>query len=733
MHCKKSSAKIHSRSVLNFVIILNLILTILLVGVTPIMNSSGESLARLRAPYDFTVEFAVHSNTIEPDQKELFDLKISNIGDNPDTYDLSTTGVPTNWGVKLWYNAAEVNKINIDEGKSATIQVIINVSASGEALITVTATSAIAGDKSDSITITAGYVIQIYCENPKQFLAAGESTTFDLDIKNHQTIEDEVTLDTDTLFQVGTEPDDIEWVIAFGETKTTVPANSSATNTLTVFAPYNAVPPQKTTFKIVGTSTATSETFYSNQIEAIIKNIYNITTTIKPKTPSADPGETVNYTITITNNGNSEDKVKLTTIDNLDNWGIALKKDDEPFDIHQDELILAKGASAILKAVVTVPAKAPTGIHRLDYDISGKGNDQGNISLVTNVNQIYALELNIYQEPNVVELSATNYLKIVAKNTGNGQDTLTLQFPESYLPDDWSDWEVFFHSVETSETSINQTKNVDFNNPFSIIDEERTKFMDEKGLKPTQISIIMGSGQSAYVTLVVITPQFGSWGNNSLTVFGETSNFINKVTIPLVFLVIYKTSELEVVGVPTLSAQNLTVGDTLEMKIDIRNNFHVSAKNFNARLYIGNLPGEEDKIIDSELVDDISSNSTKSVTLIWKIHENTAVGTYLLKVRLEGAIIAENNEPERNIAVSVSAKEDETEDDSLLYISLIIIIVVIIIVIIFLIMIKRGRAQRDEPEPEPEAEPERTPYDFQTSMAKPKQARPSKVRKKARK
>jgi uncharacterized membrane protein len=701
------------------------------VGVTPVMNASGESPARSRAPFDFTVEFTIDSNTIEPNQQELFDLKISNTGDNPDTYDLSTTGVPTNWTVKLMYNAAEVDKINIDEGKSATIQVIIIVNASGAATITVTATSANAGSKSDGIAITVGYIIQINCDNPKQYLAAGESTTFDLDIKNHQAIEDEVTLDTDTLFQVGSEPDDNEWVIAFGETIKTVPAESTETNTLTVFAPYNAVPPQKTTFKIIGTSTATSETFYSNQIEAIIKNIYNITTMIKPKTPSADPGETVNYTITITNNGNGEDRVKLTTIDNLDNWGIALTKDDEPFDIYQDELILAQGASAILKAIVTVPPKAPTGLHRLDYGISSKGNYQGNISLVTNVNQMYDLELKIYQEPNIVKLSATNYLKIVAKNIGNGQDTLTLQFPVSYLPDEWIDWNVFFHSVETSETNSDQTKTVDFGNPFSIIDEERTKFMDEKGSKPTQISITMSSGQSAYVTLGVITPQFGSWGNNSLTVFGETSNFINKITIPLEFLAIYQTSELEIVGVPTLSAQNLTVGDTLKIEVDIRNNFHVSAKNFNARLYLGGLPGEEDKIIDSEQVDDVSPNSTKSISLSWKIPENTAVGTYLLKVRLEGDIIAENNEPERNLAVSVGAKKDETEDDSLMFIIMIIIIVIIIIILLVLIMIKRGRAQPDEPESEPE--PADKPYDFQTSMARPKPARPPKGKKKVRK
>lgn len=698
----------------------------MLVGFTSAMNSTGEPPSRSRAPYDFKVEFAVHSNTIEPSQQELFDLKVTNLGDNPDSYDLSVTGIPSNWTVKLMHNAVEVTKLNVDEGKSATLQVIISVNASGEAAITVTATSAIAGDKSDSIAITVGYVIQIHCENPKQYSAAGEATTFNLNIKNYQAIEDEVTLDTDTVFQIGTEPDDIEWVISFGETKSTVAADSTVSNTLKIFAPNNAVPPQKTTFKIVGTSATTSETFYSNQIEVIIKNIYNITTTIKPRAPSADPGEIVNYTITITNNGNSEDKIKLITIDNLDNWAITLKIDDVTFDINQDELVLAQGASETLKAEVTIPSHASTGLHHLNFGISSKGGDQGNLSIVTDVNQIYYLELKRYQEQNIVEVAATSYVKMIAKNTGNGQDTLTLQIPKSYLPDD--NWNAFFYSIETSDTNINATKEVDFDK-FSIINAEKTKFRPQGSKKNNMINITMGSGQSAYVNIGIITPQSGSWGNHSFTVFGETSNLIKKDFQQLDISVILKTSELEFVTIPTLSAQNLTIGDTLQVEIDVRNNFHVSAKNFDARLYLGNLPGEADKLIDSMPISELASNTTQTVTLKWKIPENTAVGTYLLKVRLEGDIISENNEPERIIAVAVSEKKDEAEDDSI-YMMLIIVIVVVIIVIIILVAVIRGRAKAQKPEEEePAKKPEPKPS-WERHPQKP--SRPTQRRKKAR-
>ena len=727
MRLQKLRGKRSSKSILNLVIIFNLIVTILFVGFASAMNSTGEPPARSRTPYDFKVEFAVDSNTIEPSQQELFDLKVTNQGDNPDTYDLSVTGIPANWSVKLMHNAVEVTKINVDEGKSETMQVIISVNASGEATITVTATSAIAGDKSDSIAITVGYVIQIHCENPNQYLAAGEARTFNLNIKNHQSAVDEVNLDTDTVFQIGNEPDDVEWVIAF-ET-TTLPVNASSYNTteFQIFAPYNAVPPQKTTFKIVGTSTATSETFYSNQIEAIITNIYNITTSIKPKTPSADPGETVNYTVTITNNGNSEDKIKLTTLDNLDNWAITLKIDDVPFDIHQDELVLAQGTSETLKAEVTVPANAPTGLHHLNFGVSSKGGDQGNLSIVTDVNQFYTLELKIYKEPNIVELAATSYVKMIAKNTGNGQDTLTFQISTSSLQDDG--WNAFFHSVETSDSNINSTKKVDFDK-FSIIDAEKTKFRPQGDSKYTTMSITMSSGQSTYITIGVITPQVGSWDDDkTFTVYGETSNLINKDTKPLEISVILKTSELEFVTIPTLSAQNLTIGDTLQVEIDVKNNFHVSAKNFNAILYLGNLPGEADKSIDSELISELGPNSTQTVTLKWKIPENTAVGTYLLKVRLEGDIISENNEPERIIAVAVSEKEEEAEDDSI-YILLIIVIVAIIVVSIILVAVIRRRAKAQEPEEEASAKKAEPKPSWERQKQKP--SRPLKGRRKAR-
>jgi len=684
------------------IISLILIIAILLSFSITIIAEETKPSTQPRAAYDFSIEFEFDSNSIEPNQQELFNLKITNLGDNPDNYDLVTTGVPAGWSVKLMHNGKEITQLNLDQGKSATLQVIIKVTASGNSTITVTADSDFAGSKSANIAITVGYVIKIDCLNPSQYLGAGDTVTFEMDITNYQDISDTVMLDTDTVFQPGTQPDEDNWVISFSQSTPTIPANDSKKIELKIYAPLNSVPPQKVTFKVVGTSGNTAEDFYSNQIEAIIKNIYNITTIVTPSNPKADPGEVINYTITMKNNGNTEDKVTLTTLDNFNNWAVSLTVDDEPFLLNQDKLDLDQDESKTIMAQVTVPDSAPKGVHMLEIGVSSLGGEHGNISISTNVNQIYSLGLELAQELNIVDLAATTYVKVLVKNAGNGQDTITVQVPASYLPDNWN---IFIHSVETSEI-VNTTKKVDFSQTFSIIGAEKTRFQTNDGLKYDQISITMLSGQTAYVTFGVTTPQQGSWGNNSFVVYGETFNIINKDTKLLTVGVILQTSDLEFVGVPELSAQNLTIGDTLKIDIEIRNNFHVSASNFKVKLYLVKAVGLEPTLIESKNVDNIGPNSTQKVTLTWNIPDDTLERTYLLIIRMEGSILPSNNLPEKNIAVSVKQGEDETEEDSsLLLIVIVLIVIVIVIVVLIMVLKKRGKAQQTEPEPEPEPKP----------------------------
>jgi uncharacterized membrane protein len=677
--------------------ILSIILIIVLVLISiPITMGEPLTNTRSRAAYDFSVEFSDDSNTIEPDQQELFDFKITNLGTNPDTYDLELTGVPVDWNVKIKYNGNDVTQINLDQGKSATLQVIVQVSSSGNSTLTITVTSDIVGSKSDSISITVGYVIKINCLNSKLYLGAGDAVTFKLNVTNYQDISDRVSLDTDTIFQPGSEPDDDNWVISFSESIPTVPAKGYKSINLKLYAPLNAVPPQKVTFKVVGTSENTGESFNSNQIEAIIKNIYSITSSVTPELPEVDPGEVINYTITVINKGNIEDKVMLKTLNDFNNWDVTLRIDDTIFKLNEDELELIQDESKIIKAEVKVPTTAPTGIHNLEIGVESLGGKHDNIILASKVNQIYSLSLDIVGEGYIVDLAATNYVKIRVKNTGNGQDTLTLQVPSSYFPDGW---DIYFSSVETSET-VNNTKQVDFSQSFSITSSEKTRFKSSDGLKYDQIGMTMLSGQSAYLILGVITPQHGSWGNYSFKVYGETYNIVNKDTKLLTVSAVLKTSNLEFVSIPKLSAQNLTVGDTLKIDIGIRNNYHVSASNFKVKLYQVSLPGEEDKLIESKNIDNIAPNSTYEVTLSWKIPDNSAEGTYLLKLKLDGAILPSNDLPEKNIAISVSKKEDDTEEDSMLILLIIVIIVIIIVVIVlFIVMKKRKKATGSEPEP----------------------------------
>jgi hypothetical protein len=316
------------------------------------------------------------------------------------------------------------------------------------------------------------------------------------------------------------------------------------------------------------------------------------------------------------------------------------------------------------------------------------------------VNQVYSLDLELVEDGYVVDLASTNYIKIKVKNTGNGQDTITLQPLENNIPNGWN---IYFSSVETSET-VNNTKNVDFSQVFSITGSEKTRYKPSDDSKISQISMTMLSGQNAFVIIEVVTPQKGSWGNNSFVIYGETSNFLNKDSKPLTVPTILKTSDLEFVGKPELSAQNLTVGDTLSIDLQIRNNYHTSASNFQVKLYQVKVAGQEDTLIESKSIDNVAPNSTHKVTLRWNVPKNSPEGTYLFMIKMEGAILPSNDLPEKFVTVSVLDKDDDSEDNSLLFLLIIIIIVILVVIIVLFAVIRKSKEVREsesKPEPEP--------------------------------
>jgi hypothetical protein len=148
---------------------------------------------------------------------------------------------------------------------------------------------------------------------------------------------------------------------------------------------------------------------------------------------SGDPGETVEYTLTLTNTGNVPDTFEITFEGN--DWDVYLP---------ETSFTLNPGASTAVSIHVDIPEDALAG----DYDAvivtatsQGDENLTASSTLTTTANPVYGLTLLAEEGALSGEFGTTVEYILTLTNTGNDTDTFEVAF-------EGNDWDV--HLPETS-------------------------------------------------------------------------------------------------------------------------------------------------------------------------------------------------------------------------------------------------------------------------------------------
>ena len=191
-------------------------------------------------------------------------------------------------------------------------------------------------------------------------------------------------------------------------------------------------------FSMTITSDSDSSQTQTQTFSATINQCYGMTLAVDKNSDTADPGASVDFTVTVTNDGNGEDTMEYQTMGAAE-WAPSLS---------ESSATIASGESAQIVFTLTVPsdasANAQSGMAMVHVYSEACGEDkmgcdyEEHVSVSVRANQVYDITAGYYtNETDVVKDSASVQegmavqMKFTLTNNGNGNDEVTLSLVDA--------------------------------------------------------------------------------------------------------------------------------------------------------------------------------------------------------------------------------------------------------------------------------------------------------------
>ena len=249
----------------------------------------------------------------------------------------------------VWGPVLEDNFLEVPAGENQTTKLSVHIPENAIGCtrdnITVTVISQADDAVRDNASCIAHAVavrgVEVSISPPSRSAAPGQDITFTVTIKNTGDVSDTYTLET---------ADDAGWSLSLDNTSLTVPENENRTATLTVTIPDNASPGTEDSITVTATSQADNrvENSASCTVRAIVAR--GVEVSISPDENEGAPGDTVTFTVTVTNTGIS-DTYDLTVSDDA-GWAPTLS---------DNLLTISAGENETTTVSVIVPSDAIEG------------------------------------------------------------------------------------------------------------------------------------------------------------------------------------------------------------------------------------------------------------------------------------------------------------------------------------------------------------------------------------
>ncbi len=212
-------------------------------------------------------------------------------------------------------------------------------------------------------------------------------------------------------------------------------------------------------FSMTITSDSDSSQTQTQTFSATVNQCYGMTLAVDKNSDNADPGASVDFTVTVTNDGNGEDTMEYQTMGAAE-WAPSLS---------ESSATIASGESAQIIFTLTVPsdasANAQSGMAMVHVYSEACGDDkmgcdyEEHISVSLRANQVYDItagyytnETDIVKDSASVQEGAAVQMKFTLTNNGNGNDEVTLS-----IVDGAKSWIVLGSDSEVSLLGPGQT------------------------------------------------------------------------------------------------------------------------------------------------------------------------------------------------------------------------------------------------------------------------------------
>ena len=375
-------------------------------------NDSGKScsvftLTKLESLYGVLLSCQDNIHSVDPNNYTVYTITVHNRGNVNDTIDLLYLNKPYGWKANL-----SSYSVTIAANQSEDVLLYVKSPSdieTGKAEIKVKGTSRNDPSKSDyvtTITVVPSFDLYLECPDNEHHANPGNTTNYTVTVKNFADRDYNITVDLE--YMGG-------WNATLSQNSSYLRMGETAEIIITVTVPENE---EAYNQSIIIVRAAAGVYEARQAITTVVNQVYSIAVNCND-TFYAEPGETLNITLNVTNNGNYEDVVDFGS---LSSWNVTLP----------NSVTLDANQSKPVNIFVNIPPDAFAGNHSVNINIAGKGPSfsiQLNIVVKQHYNlSIYIPEKNKTSTPN----SVVNFTVNITNN-GNGNDTVTFSSNSNWL------------------------------------------------------------------------------------------------------------------------------------------------------------------------------------------------------------------------------------------------------------------------------------------------------------
>jgi len=381
---------------------------------------------------------------IEAGKRAYYSFEVTNKGNAVDSFDLSVASdsVPTGWEASL--DNDEVSSLGV--GQSINLTDVLVVKAPTDAAADVVATILVKVSSQENSSVYKNFtsrstVLQNF--DPK-ITIVGQDTqsadpdvevTYNLKIENQGNGEDEISL--------ALSGSNSTWG-TLGESSFTLAAGANTTTTLRVTAPEDTTAQNGYKITIKATSEDTT-TIKNRDVFLNVNQVYEVSVSVSgDTTKSGDPGDTVSYSISVKNKGNSDDTITLNLEGDKASWGSIVEDVD-----------LEQGQTKVVNLTVNIDEDAVVG----DNTITVNGSSEDSItaydtsSVTISVNKQYKVDVIVSSKSGDPGVELVYPMRV--QNKGTGSDSFKL------LIDDYpANWIVQLESEYVEDVAAGGEKTV---------------------------------------------------------------------------------------------------------------------------------------------------------------------------------------------------------------------------------------------------------------------------------